>query len=181
MNSTQHLQNQIDRLYRRILMTVAPVKITATDDEGPIHRIQGRVQGTPETIDDMGVMQIYGLASHAPVGTDATAMFVGGDRANTVIIATGNQKYRLRGLKSGEVALYSDEGDFVKFRRGKIIEVKAQEELKIETKKLTIQSDEIAIKGNIELDGNLSATGRVNWSATGGGGPSAQDEDRTRE
>ena len=80
-------------------------KITATDDSGPIHRAQ--VRGFPmETIDNMPVLQIYGLASHAMPGSDAMAIFASGDRSNGVIIATGNQQYRLRALKSGEVALY---------------------------------------------------------------------------
>ena len=168
--SEQTLQNQLDRLHRRSLMTVAPLKITATNDEDAIHRVQGRVNGTPEVIDNIGVMQIYGLASHAMVGTDATALFVGGQRSNVVVIATGNQQYRLRGLKPGEVALYTDEGDYVRFSRGKIVEIKAQEELKITTKKLTIkaedsieiESPEIKIKGDIALDGNLTATGAIN-------------------
>ena len=97
------------RLYRRAMMAVMPMKITATDDSGPIHRAQ--VRGFPnETIDAMPVLQIYGLASHAEPGSDAMAMFASGDRSNGVIVATGNQKHRLRGLKPGEVALYDNTG-----------------------------------------------------------------------
>jgi phage baseplate assembly protein V len=166
---TQHLQNQIDRLYRRILMIAAPVMITATDDSEAVHRVQIRVNGTPEIIDRAAVMQIYGLASHAPTGTDATAIFVAGQRSNVVIVATGNQRYRLRDQKPGEVALYTDEGDHVHLARGKIIEIKAGEECRITTKKLTIKVEDvieieaprIRIKGDIELDGNLTATGTV--------------------
>lgn len=140
--SEQSLQNQIERLHRKILMASAPVKITATDDSGPIHRAQVYVNGTPETIDDVAVMQIYGLASHALPGTDATAMFVNGQRSNAVIIATGNQKYRLRGLQAGEVALYTDEGDYVRLNRGKIVEIKAQEHCVITTKVATIKAED---------------------------------------
>jgi phage gp45-like len=78
-----------DRLYRRVMNMVATVKITATDDTGPVHRAQ--VRGfPPETIDNMPVLQIYGLASHAMPGSDATALFTSGDRSNGTIIATGN-------------------------------------------------------------------------------------------
>ncbi len=107
-----------DRLYRRMMMAVAPsLKITATDDSGPIHRAQ--VRGFPnETIDAMPVLQIYGLASHAMPGSDATAIFASGDRSNGVIVATGNQQYRLRNQKPGEVALYDDNGSIVQLANG---------------------------------------------------------------
>ncbi len=115
---TWPLQAQIDRLYRRVLMMHAPAVITATDDTGPIHKAQIRINGTPETLDNVGVMQIYGFASHAPAGTDAAAMFIHGHRDNPVIVATGNQQARKRDQKPGEVSLYSDEGDAVSLQRG---------------------------------------------------------------
>jgi phage gp45-like len=107
----------IDRLYRRVLMMAAPVKITATNDTGPVHRAQ--VRGfPPETIDNMPVLQIYGLASHAMPGSDGMAIFATGDRSNGVIVATGNQQYRLRGLNAGEVALYDNAGNVVRLASG---------------------------------------------------------------
>jgi phage gp45-like len=136
-----------DRLYRRIRMSVAPMKITATDDTGPVHRAQ--VRGFPnETIDNMPVSQIYGLASHAMVGTDAMAVFCSGDRSNGVIIATGNQQYRLRNLKSGEVALYTDEGDKVVLSRGRIISVTCGTKVHIDCPL-------------VEMTGDLHVTGEV--------------------
>src|SRR4029077_17381158 len=113
----------IDRLYRRIIMMVAPVKITATDDTGPVHKVQMKVTTTGETIDNVAAVQLYGVASHAMAGTDATAIFVQGDRSSPIIVATGNQQARLRNLQPGEVALYTDEGDFVKLARGRVVEI----------------------------------------------------------
>lgn len=113
-----------DRLYRRVMMAIAPMKITATDDSGPIHRAQ--VRGfPPETIDAMPVLQIYGLASHAMPGSDAIAMFASGDRSNGVIVATGNQQHRLRNLKSGEVALYDNNGSVMKLSNGGNVDITA--------------------------------------------------------
>jgi phage gp45-like len=113
-----------DRLYRAARMMVAPLKITATDDSGPVHRVQ--VRGfPPETIDAMPTLQIYGLASHAPPGSDAMGIFASGDRSNGVIVATGNQQYRLRNQKQGEVALHDNSGSVVKLANGGNIEVTA--------------------------------------------------------
>jgi|SRR5215469_8644542 len=129
-----------DRLYRRIMMLVAPVKITATDDTGPVHRAQ--IRGfPPETIDAMPVLQIYGLASHAMVGSDAMAIFTSGDRSNGVVIATGNQQYRLRNLKSGEVALYDNGGNVVKLANGGKIEITCPHDITIKCDTLSINAD----------------------------------------
>jgi phage gp45-like len=136
-----------NRLYRRVMMTIMPMKVTATDDTGPVHRAQ--VRGFPnETIDNMPVLQIYGLASHAMAGSDGMAIFASGDRSNGVIIATGNQKYRLRNLASGEVALYTDEGDFVKLSRGKIIAIKCGTKVHLDCPL-------------VEMTGDLHVTGEV--------------------
>ena len=106
-----------DRLYRRILMASAGITITATNDDGPVHLVQGQVRGTPETIDNLQVVQHYGLAVHAPVGSDAFVTFGNGDRSNGVVHATANQKARPRGQQPGEVSLFTDEGDMISLRR----------------------------------------------------------------
>ena len=126
-----------DRLYRRILMMVAPVKITATDDTGPVHRAQ--VRGfAPETIDNMPVLQIYGLASHAMPGSDAIAIFACGDRSNGMIIATGNQQAGLRNLKSGEVALYDNDGTVVQLAEGGNVAITCRRSITITAPSVTL-------------------------------------------
>lgn len=151
-------------------MMIAPVKITATDDSGPIHRAQIEVNGTPEVLDDISVMQFYGFAAHCPVNSDATAFFVSGQRSNAVVVGTNNQKSRLRGLEPGEVALYDDGKNRITLKRGNTIEI-ACEKLIIKTDKIEIEAGEITIKGNIELDGDLNATGAINAprGSVGGG------------
>jgi len=114
-----------DRLYRRILMSSAAITITSTDDSGPVHKVQGKVRGTPETIDNLQVVQIYGIASHAPTGSDAFVTFGNGDRSNGVVHATANQNARPRNQKPGEVSIYDNAGSVVKLANGGNIEVSA--------------------------------------------------------
>ncbi len=98
-----------DRLYRRVMMMVGTMKITATDDGGPVHKVQ--VKGfPPEQIDNMPVLQIHGIASHAPPGSDAMAIFTSGDRSNGVIVATGSQQHRPRGAPVGGTIIYDTAG-----------------------------------------------------------------------
>jgi phage gp45-like len=132
-----------ERIRNRIRMMVAKLTITATDDSGPVHKVQ--VRGFPmETIDNIEVLQIYGLASHAMPGSDAVAMFTSGDRSNGVIIATGNQKFRLRALKSGEVALYDNSGNIVKLANGGNIEITCPTKVRIVTPRLEVTGDVVA-------------------------------------
>jgi phage gp45-like len=160
------LQNQIDRLYRRILMNVAPAKILATDDTGPIHRVQVNLNGGPEIVDQLPVMQHYGLNAHAPVGSAATALFIAGQRSNPVIVATGNQKARLRNLKPGEVALYTDEGDSLHFARGQALTVNAGNSFGVTTKAATIKgSDTVTLDSPVvHATKDLTAAGKVDAS-----------------
>ncbi|UXC35166.1 phage baseplate assembly protein V [Cupriavidus gilardii] len=76
-----------------------------------------------EALQDNELMQHYGLTSNPPPGTMAVIVPVGGKTSHGIIIATEHGQYRLKGLKSGEVALYTDEGDAVHLRRGRVVEV----------------------------------------------------------
>lgn len=155
-----------NRLYRRVMMAVAPaLKVTATDDSGPIHRAQ--VRGFPnETIDNMPVLQIYGLASHAPPGSDATAIFASGDRSNGVIVATGNQQFRLRNLNPGEVALHDNAGTVVRLASGGNVEITCTGLVTIKAPSISIAADTVTIAGQsgnatVNLTGDIHATGTI--------------------
>jgi phage gp45-like len=167
------VQAQLDRLYRRVLMGVAPVLITATNDTGPIHKAQIRVNDTPETIDNVGVMQIYGLASHAMTGSDATAVFIHGHRDNPVIVATGNQQHRLRGLQPGEVALYDNNGTVVKLAAGGNIEITCTGAVKITAPSVTIAAKDggnatVTLTGDLKVSGQITAAGDVHAGDSSG-------------
>ena len=75
-----------------------------------------------ETIDDVERVQNYGFTSVPLPGAEGIMLFLGGDRAHGVVIAMDDRSYRLKGLKGGEVALYTDEGDSIVLKRGHIME-----------------------------------------------------------
>ncbi len=69
----------------------------------------------------------------AASGAEAITLSVGGHRSHTVVINVDDRRYRLKGLKGGEVALYTDEGDFIHFQRGRIAKLKVGKELILDT------------------------------------------------
>lgn len=79
-----------------------------------------------ERLQDAELFQQYGCTSNPPAGSMVIVLPIGGKTAHGIIIATEHGTYRLKNLKSGEVALYSDEGDSIILKRGRIMEVTTQ-------------------------------------------------------
>ena len=110
----------VEQLHRRSTMLVSPGTVTLADDSGQAQRLQ--VQFAPyELRDGLPRVAEYGFTSVPFPGADAVALFLGGDRSNGLVIATGDQRYRLRALATGEVALWDDQGQFVKIGRAGIV------------------------------------------------------------
>ena len=115
---------QIQRQWRRTLMNNGRCVITATNDSGGVHMAQ--VRGiSPELIDDVPVVQLFGLSSHAPVGSEAHMVCAKGDRSSTVVVATNNPEARPRNLNSGETVLYDSSGSTLKLANGGNVEMTA--------------------------------------------------------
>lgn len=111
-----------------------------------------------EVKDDVEHLEPYGVTSCPHPGAEALVGFLG-DRSHGVVIVVSDRRFRLQGLKPGEVALYTDEGDRLQFKRGRVIEV--------ETLTLKIKADDmvdfetplIRTTGRIESAGDQVAGG----------------------
>lgn len=75
-----------------------------------------------EQLQDNELFQHYGLTSNPPPGSMAVILPVGGKTSHGIVIATEHGSYRLKALKTGEVALYTDEGAKIVLKRGRLIE-----------------------------------------------------------
>lgn len=76
-----------------------------------------------EVKDDVEYLEPYGFTSNPHAGAEQIAIFPDGDKSHGVVIVVADRRYRLKGLATGEVAIYSDEGDKVVLRRGRRIEI----------------------------------------------------------
>lgn len=79
-----------------------------------------------EQLQDAELFQDYGYTSNPPAGTMAIVLPIGGKTAHGIIVATEHGSYRLKNLESGEVAIYTDEGDSIVLKRGRLIEATTQ-------------------------------------------------------
>lgn len=76
-----------------------------------------------EVRDRVERFQDYGFTSHPHTGAEAIVLALGGSSDHSVAIKVDDRRYRLTALAAGEVALYTDEGDTIVFKRGKIIDI----------------------------------------------------------
>lgn len=95
-----------------------------------------------ETLQDNELMQHFGFTSAPPAGTQCVVIPLGGKTAHGIVIATEHGSYRLKGLKSGEAALYDDQGQCVYLTRdGIVIKGAGKPVLITDTPKVRIEAD----------------------------------------
>lgn len=117
-----------------------------------------------EVIDDMEHFEPYGFTSHPLAGAEGVATFLGGDRSHGIVLVVADRRFRLKALEPGEVAIYTDEGDRIHFKRGRIIEIdtatlnlRASTAVNIDTPNLNIRA-----ASSVAIDApTLSQSGKI--------------------
>jgi phage baseplate assembly protein V len=132
----RELSKLIQPIRKRLLLILGRAVVTAIDDDQGIQRLQLSIL-KGEIKDKISRFQNYGFTSNPHPGAQAVAVFNGGNRNNGVVICVDDQRFRLKSLKPGEVAIYSDEGDSIVFHRGN--------KVKIQTKSFELNTEDCVI------------------------------------
>ena len=112
-----------------------------------------------EVKDNVEHLEPYGFTACPHPDAEALVGFIGGDRSHAVVIVIADRRFRLQGLKSGEVALYTDEGDFIHFKRGRIIDIETVTLNVKATDSVNFDTPLITSTGRIESAGDQIAAG----------------------
>ena len=112
-----------------------------------------------EVKDQVEHLEPYGFTACPHAGAEALAGFIGGDRSHGVVIIVADRRFRLQGLSSGEVAMYTDEGDKLHFKRGRIIDIETVTLNVKATESVNFDTPLIKTTGRIESDGDQVAGG----------------------
>ncbi|HDT1354230.1 TPA: phage baseplate assembly protein [Citrobacter freundii] len=126
--------------------------ITRVNSAGAAQTIQGKGLG-PEPLQDIELFQHYGFTSNPLPGTMAIILPINGKTSHGIVIATEHSRYRLKELKPGEVALYTDEGCNIVLKRGKIIEANCDDFIVNAKNKYSVNT----------ADYNVNATNKANF------------------
>ncbi|WP_127958112.1 phage baseplate assembly protein V [Serratia microhaemolytica] len=111
-------------------------------------------------------LEPYGFTSAPHLGAEAFAAYPDGDRSHGVVLVVADRRYRLTGLDSGEVAIYSDEGDSIILKRGNQIEVKTQTLTINAATQVQINSPLVAMSGRLTVAGNIEGAAQVQDQAS---------------
>ncbi|NDV21013.1 phage baseplate assembly protein V [Pseudodesulfovibrio sp. JC047] len=126
------VEKMLRPIRRRLALMVSRAVLVMIDDDTTLQELQTRILGE-ELLDSLERFQQYGFTSVPHPGAEAITLSVGGHRSHTVVINVDDRRYRLKGMKGGEVALYTDEGDYIHFQRGRIVKMKAGTEALFDT------------------------------------------------
>ncbi len=95
------------------------------------------------------LMQHYGFVSGPLAGAEYIVLPVGGNTKHSVVVASGDGRYRLK-VADGEVALYTDEGDCIHLKRGRLIEVKTDTLVISATTKIVLDTPLVDASGEVK-------------------------------
>lgn len=147
MNSMLNSIKKVTKpLADRAALSIARAILRVIDDKLPIQSVQVDLL-SGETRDRVERMQEYGFTSVPLPGCRGISLFIGGDRSHGAVIATDDDRYRKKGLESGEVAIYTDEGDSIHFKRGRIIQITAANGIIVEAPTVTVTSGDVIASG----------------------------------
>jgi len=107
-------------LQRRILLMVGWGRVTFSDDTQGVQLLQVKLNDS-ETRDGTPRLAEFGLTSRPPAGADLLLAFMAGDRSKAVVVATGHQASRPKGLVEGETMLYDLWGKHLHLAQGGIV------------------------------------------------------------
>jgi len=161
----------MNNLFWMIVRALGRGRLSSVDDAGPVQTVQAQLSQS-ELRDATPRLAEYGFHSNPPPGADAVLVFMGGDRTQGVVIACGHQKYRMKGLASGEIALCDDLGQTVYLTRSGIVVKGAGLPMVItDAPQITLDTPLVKATGDVEIAGNLTVTKNIvsdqNITATG--------------
>lgn len=155
------LQRTTGPLWRRLRLLVSRGVVSLVSDSLKLQEVQVSLLGGEPAWAER--FQQYGYTSHPLAGAEAIVVSVSGARAHLVALSVDDRRYRPKDLKAGEVCLYTDEGDEIRFKRGRVISVTAGAEVEVNaplvtvnaSTSVTLNTPKVLATGDIEAAGQI--------------------------
>lgn len=166
-----YLRNQLADLRRNLRNLAARGVISLINDSGGRQVVQVRLAGG-ELADGVERFQNFGLSSHAPLGSEAVLVALGGDRSHLVALAVEDRASRPKGLLEGETQLYSafeakvylaaDGSLYIDNGKGASIVLLPDGSMEMVGNGVWLGN--VSISGNLAVGGGLAVTGKLEVS-----------------
>lgn len=157
-------------LSEKVNAMISRGRLTGASGEKPLRTLQVELLAN-DVRDDVEHMEPYGFTSEPHTGSEVVAASLAGSRRHTIVLTVSDRKYRLTGLKTGEVAIFDDLKRKVILTREGIVIDGAQSPIKVKTAgDVSIEGAAITIKGNTIA---LTAAGALTLSGSSIGMQSA--------
>ncbi|WP_419900684.1 phage baseplate assembly protein domain-containing protein [Roseomonas sp. USHLN139] len=154
------MSSALERLFGRVMSLVSFGRIEAVADLGGRGLRAAQVQiDSGETRDNAPMLGSYGVSARPLAGADAIMLHLGGDRSRTLVIATNDARYQID-LAPGEVALHDDKGSRVHLMAGGVVEVEAEQEIRLLAPRV-VTSGDIVVAGKSFLGHRHVETGSI--------------------
>lgn len=97
------------RVVSRIKSVVGKALIESVSDSNDIQLV--KISGLADEVQsNIERVQDYGITSNPPVESEAVVLYINGGKDHGIVIKTDSSEYRVQGLASGEVCIYSQFG-----------------------------------------------------------------------
>jgi phage baseplate assembly protein V len=149
-------ETAIRRLGNRLRLVVARAVLGLVNDAAKLQVVQVTLQDGVVR-DQVERFQQYGHTSVPHPGAEGIALAVGASTDHMVVICVDDRRYRLKGMKGGEVAMYDDLGHKVYLTRDGIVIEGAGQLVKM--KNLT----------KLRVEAGIEATGEIKDLCDGSG------------
>lgn len=158
------LQRTTGPLWRRLRLLISRGVVSLVNDSLKLQEVQVSLLGDSPAWAER--FQQYGYTSHPLPGAEAVVASVSGARAHLVALSVDDRRYRPQNLEAGEVCLYTDEGDEIRFKRGRVISVTAGAELEVNAPLVTVNASVKVVLNTplVEATKDIKALGDISDS-----------------
>lgn len=111
--------------------------------------------------DDVEHFEPYGFTSEPKLGAEVLAASLAGDREHTIAFVVADRRYRVTGLKDGEVCVHDDQGQKVYLTRSGIV-ISTGKPISVTGSTVTVKADSITMDSpTVTCTGKMQVTGDI--------------------
>lgn len=151
----------IEQLKRMIFSIVARGRLTAKDESRAMRAVQAELL-FGDIRSDVEHFEPYGFSSSPHDNSEPLCVSIDGDREHTIAMVVADRRYRIKNMKTGEVAIFDDLGRRVHLMRDKVlVEAKDAPVEVVSTATITLNAPTVVVTGDMTVKGKTTSTGDV--------------------